>query len=287
MAEMSESELAFPYKGWERLFDAVGPKYGATLREAIERARAQLADAGDDQLASLVAVGRSAARSLDEEGARLTVRLHDERDHNSALAAGLDQEAETILRRAPRGWTRRGRSERRQARDDATDRRQGADALRLLAADAQDEIRRLSEQGRHLYHWFERNQDVLALGLAAEQQLDTGNRAAYHVLGAPSIAPLTAACLNAERAIDLGQLGPLVEEQGNERQQLLLDVAIELRSGDEREVTLNQLLEQLRGEDLDRVLEGVAIRRRRPFRGTAAPTDLWIRAAEPDREPER
>jgi len=70
------------------------------------------------------------------------------------------------------------------------------------------------------------------------------------------------------------------------RQQLLLDVAIELRSGDEREVTLNELLEQLQGEDLDRVLEGVAIRRRRAFRGAAAPTDLWIRAAEPDREPE-
>ncbi len=94
------------------------------------------------------------------------------------------------------------------------------------------------------------------------------------MLGAPSIASLTAACLNAERAIDLGQLGPLVEEQGNQCQQPLLDVAIELRSGDEREVTLNELLEQLQGEDLDRVLEGVAIRRRRAFRGVAAPTDL-------------
>ncbi len=60
---MSESELAFPNKGWERFFDAVGPKYGAMLREAIDRARAQLSDADDDQFASLVAEGRKAATS--------------------------------------------------------------------------------------------------------------------------------------------------------------------------------------------------------------------------------
>lgn len=284
---MSESELAFPHKGWERFFEAVGPKYGAMLREAMDRARAELTDADDDQLDALVAEGRKAASSLDEEGARLSVRLQDKRDQEWALGANLEQQAQEILQQAPRAWSRRQRAERRQARIDAAERSALAESHRQLAADAQEQIRALGEQGRHLYHWFERNRDARALGLAAEQQLDTANRAAYHVLGAPSIAPLTAACLNAERAIDLGQLGPLVEEEGNERQQLLLDVAIELRSGDEREVTLNELLDQLHGEDLDRVLEGVAIRRRRAFRGVAAPTDLWIRAAEPDREPER
>ena len=46
----------------------------------------------------------------------------------------------------------------------------------------------------------------------------------------------------------------------------------------------DELFEQLHGEDLDRVLEAIAIRRRRPFCGVPASTDLWIRASEPDRE---
>lgn len=173
---MSESELAFPYKGWERFFDAVGPKYGAMLREAMDRARAQLSDADDDHLASLVAEGRKAASSLDEDGARLTVRLDEERDQERALAASLEQQAEEILEHAPRAWSRRRRAEQRQARIDAEERSARAESHRQLAADAQEQIRVLGEQGRHLYHWFERNRDTLALGLAAEQQLDTGNR---------------------------------------------------------------------------------------------------------------
>lgn len=71
---------------------------------------------------------------------------------------------------------------------------------------------------------------------------------------------------------------------GDERQRVLFDIAMELRAGSERKVTVDELLEQLHGEDLDRVLEAIAIRRRRAFRGVTAPTDLWIRAAEPERE---
>jgi len=284
---MAESELGFPYRGWERFFDAIGPRYGAMLREAMNRARAELADTDDEQLALLVRQGREAASSLDEEGARQTVRLHDERDQNAALASSLDQEAQTLLEHAPRGWSRRRRAEQRQAQDDAAELRPRAESHRQLAANAQDEIRILGEQGRHLYDWFERNRDAVALGLAAEQSLNTVDRAAYHVLGAPSIASLTAACLTAERAIKLNQLVGVVEERGDERQRLLLDVAIELRSGADRQLSLSELMEHLHGEDLDRVLEAIAIRRRRAIRGASVPTDLWIRAAEPDGEQER
>ena len=284
---MAESELGFPYRGWERFFDAIGPRYGAMLREAMNRARAELADTDDEQLALLVRQGREAASSLDEEGARQTVRLYQERDQNAALASSLDQEAQTLLEHAPRGWSRRRHAEQRQAQDDAAELRLRAESHRQLAANAQDLIRILGEQGRHLYDWFERNRDAVALGLAAEQSLNTVDRAAYHVLGAPSLASLTAVCLTAERAIKLNQLVGVVEERGDERQRLLLDVAIELRSGSDRQVSLSELMEHLHGEDLDRVLEAIAIRRRRAIRGASVPTDLWIRAAEPDGEQER
>jgi len=284
---MAESELAFPHKGWERFFDAIGPRYGAMLREAMNRARAELADTDDEQLALLVRQGREAASSLDEEGARQTVRLYQERDQNAALASSLDQEAQTLLEHAPRGWSRRRHAEQRQAQDDAAELRLRAESHRQLAANAQDLIRILGEQGRHLYDWFDRNRDAVALGLAAEQSLNTVDRAAYHVLGAPSLASLTAVCLTAERAIKLNQLVGVVEERGDERQRLLLDVAIELRSGSDRQVSLSELMEHLHGEDLDRVLEAIAIRRRRAIRGASVPTDLWIRASEPDGEQER
>ncbi len=51
------------------------------------------------------------------------------------------------------------------------------------------------------------------------------------------------------------------------RQGLLFHVAVELRSGIERRVRLPELLDQPHSEDLDRVLEGIAIRWRRAFRG--------------------
>lgn len=195
------------------------------------RAGGRLAGADDDQLASFVAEGRRAAGSLDEDAARLTVRLHDERDQNAALVADLEREAQLILERAPRGWSKRRRVERRQARVDAGARYERAESHRRLAAEAQERIRALGEQGRHLFDWFERNRDVLARGLASEQQLNRSDRAVYLVLGAPSIAALTAACLTADRAIELDRLAFLVEERGDRRQQLLLDVAIEIALG--------------------------------------------------------
>jgi hypothetical protein len=105
-----------------------------------------------------------------------------------------------------------------------------------------------------LYPWFGRHQDVLARGMAAELTLDAAHQAVYHVLGAPGIASLTAACLTSDRArIDLGQLQEFVRNGGEARQRLLFKVAAELY-GREQGVTLTELLAGLDGEDLDRVL---------------------------------
>jgi hypothetical protein len=71
--------------------------------------------------------------------------------------------------------------------------------------------------------------------------LEAAHHAVYHVLGAPAIASLTATCLRSDRAIDLGVLKRVVEERGDARQRLLLQVADELygRNGN---VTLSELL---------------------------------------------
>jgi hypothetical protein len=65
-------------------------------------------------------------------------------------------------------------------------------------------------------------------GMAVELTLDAAHSAVYHVLGAPGIASFTAACLTADRAIDLGRLERLVAKDGEPRQRLLFEVAAEL-----------------------------------------------------------
>ena len=106
-----------------------------------------------------------------------------------------------------------------------------------MAAHAHEQIRKLGQCGRHLYPWFERHQDVLARGLAAEPALEAANGAAYHVLGAPGIASLTTACLAGDRGIDIARLERLVSETGDDRQHLLFEVAVALYD---------------RGQDVDR-----------------------------------
>jgi hypothetical protein len=126
---------------------------------------------------------------------------------------------------------------------------------------------------------------VLARGLAAEVALDAAHSAVYHVLGAPGIASLTAGCLTSDRAIDLGQLQELVKNGGEARQRLLFAVATELY-GREQGVSLSELPAELDGEDLDRALEAIALVKRRRSANQGSPDDLWIRAAEPDQEPD-
>ena len=120
--------------------------------------------------------------------------------------------------------------------------------------------------------------------MAAELMLDAAQRAVYHVLGAPGIASLTAACLTTDRSIDISRLERLVMRDGDARQRLLFEVAAELY-GREQGVSLSELLAELDGDDLDRVLEAIALLKRRPSPTQGSPDDLWIRAAEPNQEP--
>jgi hypothetical protein len=111
--------------------------------------------------------------------------------------------------------------------------------------------------------------------------LDAAQSGVYHLLGAPGIASLTASCLTTDRAVDLGRLERLVRRDGEARQRLLFAVAAELY-GREQDVSLSELLAELDGEDLDRVLEAIALVKRRPITTHGSPDDLWIRASEPD-----
>jgi hypothetical protein len=184
-------------------------------------------------------------------------------------------------------WRRRwalGPRRRRRARSDAAERADRAEEHRRRAALAHEQLRELGNGGRHLYPWFERHQDTLARRLAAELTVDAAQGAVYHVLGAPGIASLTAACLTTDRAIDISRLERLVMRDGDARQRLLFEVAAELY-GREQGVSLSELLAELDGEDLDRVLEAIALLKRRRSPTQRSPDDLWIRAAEPDQEP--
>ena len=118
--------------------------------------------------------------------------------------------------------------------------------------------------------------------MAAELTLAAAQSAVYHLLGAPGIASLTAACLASDRAIDLGELQELVRNGGEAGQRLLFAVAGRLY-GREQGVSLSELLAKLDGDDLDRVPEAIAVVKRRRSTIQGSPDDLWIRAAEPER----
>ena len=231
-----------------------------------------------EQREAIAAEGRKAAGSLDEDGARLTVRLTAHRERHSRLAADLQHEADLVLRR--RRWALAPRR-RRQARTDAAARADRADEHRRRAAQAHERLRELGNSGRHLYPWFERHHDVLAPGLAAELTLDGAQSAAYHRLGAPGIASLTAACLTTTgRSISVASNGSSRRTAGcgsgccSRWQPSCMDAS--------RGISLSELLAELDGEDLDRVLDAIAVVKRRRSTIPGSPEYLWIRAAEPE-----
>jgi len=118
--------------------------------------------------------------------------------------------------------------------------------------------------------------------MAAGLTLGAAQSAVYHLLGAPGIAWLTAACLTSDRSIDLGRLQELVKNGGKASWRLLFAVAAELH-GLEQGVSLSELLAELDGEDLDRVLYPIAVVKQRRITIPGSPDDLWIRAVAPDR----
>lgn len=226
---VSEQGLTNRWEPWQRVIDSIGPYYRTQLFAARDRARDELCDLDEEQLEAIAAEGHAVAGSLDEEGARLTVTLTEDRERHSRLAGDLQREAELLLRR--QRWALASRR-RRQARADAAEQADRAEEHRRQAAHAHERLRELDKSGRHLYPWFERHQDVLARGMAAELTLDAAHSVVYHLLGAPGIASFTAACLTTDRAIDLGRLERLVKKDGEARQRLLFEVAAELYGRD-------------------------------------------------------
>jgi hypothetical protein len=258
---MSERRLTNQWGPWQRLIDSIGPHYRTQPLEARDRAKDELRDFNDEQLETIAVEGRTAARTLDEDGARLTVTMTEKRERHSRIAGDLQREAELLLRR--RRWAMTPQR-RRQARADAAERADRPEEHRRRAAQAHEQLRELGNRRRHLYPWFERHRDVLARGMAAELTLDAAHQAVYHVLGAPGIASLTAACLTSDRAIDIGQLQELVRNGGQARQRLLFKVAADLY-GREQGVSLSEVLGELDGGDLDRVPCGIAVVKRSPI----------------------
>jgi hypothetical protein len=108
-----------PWERWQRLIDSIGPYYRSQLLAARDQARGELCDLDEGQLETVAAEGRRVASALDEEGARLTVTLTEDRERHSMLAADLQREAELILRRSR--WALASRR-RREARADAAER---------------------------------------------------------------------------------------------------------------------------------------------------------------------
>ena len=261
---MSEPGLTNQWEPWQRLIDSIGPYYRARLLAARDRARGELRDIDEEQLEAIAAEGRAVASSLDEEGARLTVTLTDDRERNSRLAADLQREAELLLRR--RRWALARR--RRQARVDAVERTDRAEEHRR-AAQAHEQLRELGNSGRHLYPWFERHQDVLARGLAAELALDAaqaasttssarlGSRRSRLPVSPPTGRSISVVSSGSSRSVEV-------------RQRLLFEVAAELY-GREQGVSLSELLAELDGEDLDRVLYAIAVLKRRPSASPRSP----------------
>jgi hypothetical protein len=78
------------------------------LYKARDRARGGLEGLEDDELAAIASEGRRIAGTLDVEGARLTVSLNDDREHQSRLASELQAESERVARQAPPGANRGG-----------------------------------------------------------------------------------------------------------------------------------------------------------------------------------
>jgi hypothetical protein len=270
--------LTNPWEPWQRLIDSIGPHYRTQLLAARDRAKGELGDLDDEQLETLAAEGRRAAGTLDEDGARLTVTMTENRERHSGRAADLQREAELLLGRHRWAMTPR---RRRQARADAAERADRAEEHRRRAAQAHERLRELGNSGRHLCPWFGRHQDVLARGMAAELTLDAAHQAVYHVLGAPGIASLTAACLTSDRAIDLGQLQELVRNGG----EAPAAAAVQGRSRAVRPRArgiAQRAARRAGGEDLDRVLYAIAVVKRRRIGIPGTPDDLWIRAAEPE-----
>jgi hypothetical protein len=94
---VSEPGLKNPWEPWQRLIDSIGPHYRTQLLAGRDRAKGELRDLDDEQLETVAAEGRRAAGTLDQDGARLTVTMTEDRERHSRLASDLQREADCCL----------------------------------------------------------------------------------------------------------------------------------------------------------------------------------------------
>ena len=199
---VSEQGLTNRREPWQRLIDSIGPYYRARLFAARDRARDELRDLDEEQLETVAAERRAVAGSLDEEGARLTVTVTDDRERHSRLAADLQREAELLLGGGAGRWLRGdgGRREPTRPSESTGPRSTGGGRLMRTSCCASSATAAvICTRGSSAT----RTSSRAAWPLSSRSTPPTS--AVYHVLGAPGIASLTAACLTADRAIDIGR----------------------------------------------------------------------------------
>ena len=243
------------------------------LERLVQRAADQLREADDDELHAIVAVCDHEALRAElavlehdvDSRAELEARYHRARSQ----AHGLIQHAERC--HAPRLALTPGRRTERRA---VIARRV---TLLTRAQEHEDNARALREAfeglptAGHLSRWCTNNGPQLARGLVAQSYLRAKVKAVWHLLGAPSLAPITARHLHGT-TIDLGAV---LADAEHCAQHTLAELALQVWRED-GEVTLAEIT-ALAGEDLDRALRAVAISRRRDHT-TGRGDSNWIDA---------
>ena len=254
------SELTNPWEPWQRLIDSIGSYYRGRLFKARDRATAKLGELDEEELGAIASEGRRIASSLDEEGARLTVSLTDDRERHSKLASELQQRGptarsagatDTVASPPPTGPCRCGRARcpKQSTIGGSPPTRTSSSAS--SATPAATCIRGSSDT---------RTSSVAAWPPSSCSRPPTARCTTCSARQAsrrspPPVSPPIARSTS-------GALERLVKERGDARQLLLFQVAAELYDR-EQGVLLGELLHELDGEDLDRVLQAIAMVKRR------------------------
>ena len=243
------------------------------LQRLIERAADQLRDGDEDELRAIVAAYDHDALGAElavlehhvDERAALEARFHRARSQAHGLIQHADrcQPPRLALTPARRAQRRSVLARREELLTRAHEHEANAEALR-------DAFDGLPTPG-HLSRWCTNNGPRLARGLVAQGFLRAKVKAVWHLLGAPSLAPITARHLHGT-TIDLGAVLAAAEHPA---QRTLAALALQVWRED-GEVTLAEIV-ALHGEDLDRALRAVAISRRREHTAGRGDSD-WIDA---------
>jgi len=243
------------------------------LERLVQRTADQLREADEDELRAILAACDHEALSAQltqlehdvDQRAELEARFHRARSQ----AHGLIQHADRchVPRRA---LTPNRRAERQRVLARRANLLARAHEHEENAAALREALEGLPTAG-HLSRWCTDNGPRLARGLVAESYLRAKVKAVWHLLGAPSLAPITARHLHGT-TIDLGAV---LADSEHPAQHALAELALQVWR-EEGHVTLAEIV-ALQGEDLDRALRAVAISRRRDHTAGRGDSE-WIDA---------